>query len=602
MDINARNEAVVTLQENNWLAIVHLPSAKVRRDFSAGSVTLHDVDATEESAGPQGNGIIDPSETITRRREPDGVAWIDDDTFATANEGDYEDAAGEEGGSRSFTLFGSDGTVEYESGASLEHEVIRHGHYPEARSENKGVEPEGVEVGVFGGRTLLFVAAERANVVAVYDVTSGAPQFVQLLPTGIGPEGLKAVPGRDLLAVTSEEDDPAAVRSLVTLWRFGAGPARYPYLVSAPAAGGVPIPWVAMSGLAGDPDDADTLWAVSDSFLAQAYAYRVDVSSSPAQIAQRIPVGGLEIGDPANPTGGFDFEGVAARPEGGFWFASEGRVNVGSSRPNALVRTNDSGAILTTVLLPAGLAANATSSGFEGVAVRGTQAAGNETVYVAVQGRWSASGDPANRTKIGRYDVATGQWTFALYPLEVGARRDGRAVGDHAAARRPHRGNRRARQPDRPEGAAQADLRHRPRRRRLEAVWQHAAGRLHEGAAQRRTPGARRAQHLRARQARGRGDHRRGARVPRHGQRRHRRQLRRDAVLLARLAGRCLRRLIWAHHDRHNNSATSGRPHAISIPPRPTQARIQPVPVHEHDMLGAALGGRGRRHQASRQR
>jgi Esterase-like activity of phytase len=419
VDINARNEAVVSLQENNWLAVVDLRSAKVRSDFSAGSVTVEDVDATEESAGPQGNGIIDPSETITRRREPDGVVWIDKDTFATANEGDYVDENGDEGGSRSVTLWNRDGSIEYESGASFEHEVIRHGHYPEARSENKGSEPEGVEFGVFDGRPLLFVGSERANVVGVYDVSSGTPEFVQLLPTGIGPEGLKAVPGRNLLAVTSEEDDPAGVRALITLWRYGAGPARYPYLVSADGSGGLPIPWVAMSGLSGDPDDADTLWAVSDSFLAQAYAYRVDVSGQPAVIRERIPVGGPEIGDPANPSGGFDFEGVAARPEGGFWFASEGRVNVGSSRPNVLVRTDDGGTIEDTVLLPQGLATNATSSGFEGVAVTGSEETGDETVYVAIQGRWSQSGDPANATKIGRYDVGTDTWTFALYPLET---------------------------------------------------------------------------------------------------------------------------------------------------------------------------------------
>jgi hypothetical protein len=329
------------------------------------------------------------------------------------------DENGDEGGSRSFTLWNKDGTVEFESGASFEHQVIRHGHYPEGRSENKGVEPEGVELGVFDGRRLLFVASERANAVGVYDVTAGTPEFVQLVPTGIGPEGLKAVPGRDLLAVTSEEDDPAGVRALVTLWTYGAAPARYPHLVSAAGSDGVPIPWVAMSGLSGDPEDADTLWAVSDSFLAQAYAYRVDVSGEPAVITERIPVGGFDIGELTNPSGGFDFEGVAARPEGGFWFASEGRVNVGSERPNALVRTDDDGTIGDTVLLPDGLAEDATSSGFEGVAVTGSEDAGDETVYVAIQGRWSESGDPADRTKIGRYDVAADEWTFALYPLET---------------------------------------------------------------------------------------------------------------------------------------------------------------------------------------
>jgi hypothetical protein len=117
--------------------------------------------------------------------------------------------------------------------------------------------------------------------------------------------------------------------------------------------------------------------------------------------------------------GDYDFEGVAARPEGGFWFASEGRTNAGSSRPNLIVRANQAGTVLTAVPLPAGLAAGATSNGFEGVAVTGTAAGGDETVWVAVQREWAD--DPAGFVKIGRYHVATGDWTFARYPLETTA-------------------------------------------------------------------------------------------------------------------------------------------------------------------------------------
>ena len=40
-------------------------------------------------------------------REPDAVQWIDDERFVTANEGDLD------GGSRGFTIFKKDGTVDY---------------------------------------------------------------------------------------------------------------------------------------------------------------------------------------------------------------------------------------------------------------------------------------------------------------------------------------------------------------------------------------------------------------------------------------------------------------------------------------------------------
>lgn len=417
VDINAQNEAVVSLQENNHLVVVDLKTATVRRHFSAGEVVLENVDATEEKLGPQKKGLIKLEETIVKRREPDSVAWIDDDTFATANEGDYEDEGGQTGGGRGFTLFNEDGTVEYESGSSFEHAVARIGHYPEKRSANKGSEAEGLEVGTYGDRTLLFVGSERGNAVGVYDVTDGTPQLLQFLPTGIGPEGIKALPGRNLLAVSAEVDgkeDGFDVRSLVTLYQLQPGPPAYPYLQSDSDADGVPIPWVAISGLAGDPGDANTMWAVSDSFLAQAYVYRIDVSSKPAVIEERIPVGGVGVDD--QKLGDFDLEGIAARAEGGFWLASEGRTGKGS-RPNLLLRVDDEGALLDSVPLPAGLAAQATSSGLEGVTVTGTEAAGNETVWVVIQREWKD--DPPGFVKIGRYDVAGEQWTFVLYPLDA---------------------------------------------------------------------------------------------------------------------------------------------------------------------------------------
>ena len=142
-----------------------------------------------------------------------------------------------------------------------------------------------------------------------------------------------------------------------------------------------------MSGLAGDPEDEDVVWAVSDSVLAQAYLYRIDVSETPAVITERLPVGGVDVADQAD--GDYDLEGVAARPEGGFWFASEGRTNVGSSRPNLIVRTDAAGAVLESFPLPESLVAAATSSGFEGVAVTGSEAGGDETVWVAIQREWA---------------------------------------------------------------------------------------------------------------------------------------------------------------------------------------------------------------------
>jgi hypothetical protein len=435
VDINRKNVAVVSLQENNHLAIVDLRRAEVVRDFPAGSTTVHRIDATEEELGPQEAGNLSLVETITRRREPDAVVWIDDDTFASANEGDYVDENGEEGGSRSFTLFSSRGRVEYESGPDFEHEIARAGHYPESRSANKGNEPEGLEVARFGGRTLLFVGSERANAVAVYEVEGRGPKFLQLLPTGVGPEGLKAIPKRDLLAVTAETDGAAegfAIRPIVTLYELERGEPDYPQLESIDRFG-TPVPWVAMSGLAADPRDRDTVWAVSDSVLGQAYLYVIDVSDHPARIVKRIPVGGVNVADQA--LGDYDLEGVFARPEGGFWVASEGRVADGT-RPNQLVRVDEDGDVLDSIPLPAELVAHATSSGFEGVTATGSARRGDEAVWAVIQREWAD--DEAGFVKLARYEVASGEWTFALYPLDPVESPSGGWVGLSEITLLPH--------------------------------------------------------------------------------------------------------------------------------------------------------------------
>jgi hypothetical protein len=64
---------------------------------------------------------------------------------------------------------------------------------------------------------------------------------------------------------------------------------------------------------------------VSDSFLAQAWLYRLDVSQTPAVMTQRIAIGDADVDDQT--LGEYDLEGVAARAEGGFWFSSEGALS-----------------------------------------------------------------------------------------------------------------------------------------------------------------------------------------------------------------------------------------------------------------------------------
>lgn len=397
VSINALDIAAVTLQENNHVVLVDLRRAKVLHHFSAGSVDLHDVDNKE-------NDRIQPTASlIGKRREPDAIAWVGP-LLATANEGDYKDADKVEGGSRGFSLFDPRGKLWYDSGASLEHALIRAGHYPESRSENKGIEPEGIASARFGQRELLFVGSERGNLVAVYDASRPwAPRLAQLLPTGVGPEGLLPIPSRNLLVVSSETDAAAkGYRSTLSIYRLGASRANYPQIHSDPQQ---LLPWGALSGMVADRAERRRLYAVPDSYYKASRIYRIDAGKTPALIDGEIEL------RKAGSTVDYDLEGIAQAANGDFWLASEGD---GKNRPNLLVRASASGEVLREYALPAAVAAQATSNGFEGVAVTGEGA--QERVYVAFQREWR--NDPAGLVKIGVFNPNSEQWRFFHYPLD----------------------------------------------------------------------------------------------------------------------------------------------------------------------------------------
>jgi len=407
VDINADNVAVVTLQENNHLALVDLASGEVTAEFAAGTVDLEAIDI-EDDGIVQGNASLDAVP-----REPDAVAWIDAGRFVTADEGDYE------GGSRGFTIFSTDGEALYGPGNAFEHLGMSLGHYPDDRADNKGMEPEGVEVGTFGEETLVFVNSERGNIVVVYRDTGGEPELLQVLPTYIAPEGLLAIPERDLFVVATEDDDAEeGIRATLSVYTRTADAAPYPHIVSdTDPETGAPIGWGALSGLVGDPDDASTVYAVSDSFYAASMIFTIDTSAEPATITAKTVLS--EDGAPA----AYDLEGIAMREGGGFWVASEGRP--GDGKPNVILGVAADGTVEETIGLPEDLEAGATNNGFEGVAVGPVD--GEERLIAAIQREWAD--DPENHARLAVYDPAGGDWGFVHYPKEAPSSPAGGWVG-----------------------------------------------------------------------------------------------------------------------------------------------------------------------------
>ncbi|KZM47720.1 esterase-like activity of phytase family protein [Labrenzia sp. OB1] len=394
VSINSKNQAVVTLQENNHIAIVDLASGEIVRHFSAGTASAENIPVTKARMSDASGS------TENVPREPDAVAWIDDERFVTANEGDYK------GGSRGFTIWNAAGEVLFDSGNQMEHLGMAHGHYPAKRAAKKGTEPEGVAVGEFGGETLIFVNSERGNFVAVYKDTGEEPEFVQFLPTHVGPEGLVAIPNRDLFAVANEVDEDG-VRAHVSLYRFGAQAPSYPSVVSAmDPEKHAPIGWGALSGLSADPQDADTLYAVSDSFYDDARIFKLDISSVPAQITSYVTVQG---GKQAK----LDLEGISVAKDGGFWLASEGHPD--KELQHLLLKVGTDGTVEEEITLPEELVAQAQRFSFEGVAE--FEMNGETLVAVAVQREWKD--DPKGMVKLAIYNPAKKSWGFVHYPLNA---------------------------------------------------------------------------------------------------------------------------------------------------------------------------------------
>jgi len=453
VDINTSNVAVVTLQENNHIALVDLPTATVLDNFSVGAIDLVQVDTLDERP----NRVLQTATQNNRLREPDGVAWLTDQIFVTADEGDLD------GGSRTFTVFNRAGSILFSSGSALEHIAARVGNFNDRRSDAKGNEPENVDVATFGADRFLFVNSERTSLTTVYNVNDPAnPVFKQVLPTALSPEGVIAIPSRNLLVVSSELDSRAnAYRGGLNIYQYKVTEPTYPSISSSNRTDGTPIPWGALSGLARDNTVDYLMYAIDDSFFARNRIFKLDLSTQPTSLVEEITlqdtndvlaqtpalaVGNVADNDPlraqsfdsvdrarllnSDKTVNIDPEGIAQAADGGFWIASEGNGSVTAAeagRPilslNFLFKTSATGVIERVVRLPDAVNAGQFRFGFEGVTEH------NGLVYVAFQRAWTVLNDPANTARIGVFNPTTNEWTFLNYPLETPVSPNGGWVG-----------------------------------------------------------------------------------------------------------------------------------------------------------------------------
>jgi uncharacterized protein YjiK len=215
------------------------------------------------------------------------------------------------------------------------------------------------------------------------------------------------------------------LRSQINIFRRQEGQTSYPKVVSAEdPATGRPIPWGALSALAGDRDDPELLYTVHDSVYRNARIYALDVSDEPAVISDEMALS--QDGEPID----LDIEGIVQRPDGSFWVASEGAGAADDPEGpvetlNLLIEVAADGTVLRRVELPEATNALQRDNGFEGVAVTGE--GDDEKVYVAFQREWV--GDPDGLVRIGRYTPSSGAWAFFHYPIDAPASPAGGWVG-----------------------------------------------------------------------------------------------------------------------------------------------------------------------------
>ena len=127
-------------------------------------------------------------------------------------------------GSRSFSIWTTDGQLVWDSGDQFEQyfadkangyaaifNATHDANAPDSRSDNKGPEPEGVAVGKVGGRDYAFIGLERMGGVMAYDVSDPyAPRFAAYANTRNLTELnlVKGDRGAEGVTFIAEEDSP----------------------------------------------------------------------------------------------------------------------------------------------------------------------------------------------------------------------------------------------------------------------------------------------------------------------------------------------------------------------------------------------------------
>ena len=250
----AGTHAFVTLQEHNAMGVLDMNTQQFTSVIGLGTKDFS-LPGNEIDPSHKDSKIELRSADVQGFYQPDAIAAYDvggQTYLVMANEGDTREDDGDKArlkdsgltgpadlkqlnistpdsasgdlytfGARSFTIRDTSGNIVFDSGNQLDAEAIARGIYDDGRSDDKGVEPEGVELVEIDGRTFAFIGLERTTkgAVAVYDITDPAnASFVDMIVTDgdVAPEGMKAfvMDGKHYLAIANEVSNTTTLYSM----------------------------------------------------------------------------------------------------------------------------------------------------------------------------------------------------------------------------------------------------------------------------------------------------------------------------------------------------------------------------------------------------
>jgi hypothetical protein len=215
---------------------------------------VKDFSLAGNSIDPLNNGTVSfISANVKGLYMPDGIATYEANGatyLVTANEGDFREDDGDRSaastlgavaplnnlrvsntdssagdlfaaGARSFSIRDANGNIVFDSGDQLDKKAAELGIYDDARSRDKGVEPEGVSIFDIAGRKVAAIGLERTlkSAVALYDITDPAnASFLQMIVTDgdLSPEGLQAFErnGKLFLSIANEVSNTTTLYSI----------------------------------------------------------------------------------------------------------------------------------------------------------------------------------------------------------------------------------------------------------------------------------------------------------------------------------------------------------------------------------------------------